>query len=186
MLPERCRKIALVGTSCVGKTTILEALQKKYADCPDIGFVPEAARNFFERNPGIDRFTKETQAKIQTFAIEQEHKINGIPNVIVCDRSPLDAAAYTRAAGDFEGAGELVASVLYWMPTYEVLLLLNPADVPYQNDHVRSEDANFRQQVHDAFVHILEENKIPYMLLCGTFEERLKQIDVLIREFQNL
>ncbi|MBI2590464.1 MAG: AAA family ATPase [Candidatus Blackburnbacteria bacterium] len=117
MNAERCRKIALVGTSCVGKTTIFDALRNSLDNTPSVAFVPEAARAFFEKNPGIIRFSADTQGRIQDLAIEQERRVgsSGV-EIMICDRSCLDAVAYTLAAGDVEGADNLLTNVAFGYP----------------------------------------------------------------------
>ncbi|OGY09609.1 MAG: hypothetical protein A2782_02440 [Candidatus Blackburnbacteria bacterium RIFCSPHIGHO2_01_FULL_43_15b] len=181
MLVEHCQKIALVGTSCVGKTTIFEMLRNSLGGAHNVVFVPEAARAFFEKNPGIARFSADTQEKIQDFAIEQERKVEG-PDVkiMICDRSCLDTVAYTRAAGDLAGASRLLTNIAYWLPTYSAIFLLSPDGVPYQNDGVRTEDSTFRQAVHNAFVQILEENMIPHTIIEGSLEKRVAKIESVI------
>ena len=179
---ERPRKIAFVGTSCVGKTTLLEACKKKFSSDPTVAFIEEAARAFFSANPDVsDRFSEKTQEKVQALALENEVKAqNGATRLIFCDRSVIDAVAYVRSQGNLEGSQNLLNKVLFWLPTYDALLLLDPHDVPYRTDDIRQENEETRQQFHNAFIEVFEGAKIPYTLLSGTIEERLQTIQDVV------
>ncbi len=177
-------KVAFVGTSCVGKTTLLEEFGRRLTDNPGAMIVPEAARIFFTANPNITaRFGKEAQGQVQSLALQQEQDAHNIgARVILCDRSVIDAVVYVRAHGDKEGAAELLDRVSFWLPTYNKFLLLDPADVPYKTDEVRQEDEQVRQGFHNAYLEFFEESKIPYELLSGNLEERIARVDQIIAE----
>src|SRR5476651_750317 len=102
-MPEKePRKIALVGTSSVGKTTVLEHLKRRYVKDPTVVFVEEAARKFFGDNPNVAYpFFEHSQRQVQSLALQNEEVAHlGNPRVIICDRSVIDAVAYVRAQGD--------------------------------------------------------------------------------------
>lgn len=175
------KKIAFMGTSSVGKTTTLEAARKRF---PNAYFVTEAARDFFAENRSItDRFSKDTQGKIQAMALEREGKAHESGSrVIFCDRSVLDAVVYTRENGDPEGAEELFARIKLWLPTYRKFLLLDPKDVPYAEDEIRTESEEKRNSFHRIFIEFFEAKGIPYEILSGTLEQRLKRIEEIVEE----
>src|SRR3989344_6289984 len=157
-------KIAFVGTSCIGKTTLLEHYRQQFIGNHNVAFVEEAARIFFQNNPHIsDRFSADTQGRVQSLALENENvaHVTGA-EIILCDRSVIDAVAYVRAHGDAEGANKLLEKVRFWLPTYHNFLLLDPTDVPYETDEVRKEDEQKRQKFHNAFIQFFEETQIPY------------------------
>lgn len=69
------RKIAFVGTSCIGKTTLLDHYRKAHSRNPKVAFVEEAARIFFTGNPDIsDRFSAEVQAQVQAMTLRNERE----------------------------------------------------------------------------------------------------------------
>lgn len=108
-------KIAFVGTSCIGKTTLVEHYRKKFENNPKVAIVPEAAREYFIAHPEIppeERFGLVPQGEIQQLAIQKEHAaVTTGAEMIICDRSVLDAVAYVRGHGDIEGSRELLSRV---------------------------------------------------------------------------
>lgn len=179
---ESSKKIAFVGTSSVGKTSLLWEYKKRMGKNPSIAFVHEAARDFFKDNPTVKkRFAKDAQGKIQSLMLKREKKAHGSgAKIIICDRSVIDAVVYVRSTGDIEGARELLEKVRFWLPTYHKFFLLDPVDVIYEKDNVRQEDEGVRQAFHKAFLDFFQEYRIPYELLSGTIEERITKVDKIL------
>ncbi len=184
MTQERdVQKIAFVGTSSIGKTELLNQLKRKYKGNNDFGFVPEAARYYFHFHPEVseeERFSARIQGEVQDlqWVYEKQAEANG-HTTIFCDRSVLDAIVYSRAHGD-KASEELFTKVASWISTYHRILLLNPADVPYETDDIRKETEEVRRKNHEAFVEFFAEKGIEYELLSGTVEQRLDRISQLI------
>ena len=180
---ENGRKIALVGTSCVGKSSIWEHF-KGQPNNSLIAFVDEAAREYFKKNPNIpdsEKFSIKHQGPIQDLQMEYEqtaHK-NGT-EIILCDRSVLDAVAYVRGHGDRKGSDFLLRKVQHWIPTYHTIFLLDPKDVPYRQDEIRKESPETRQRNHEVFVELFAEAQIPHRVLVGTLEERIEKVQEVI------
>ena len=178
------RKVALVGTSRVGKTSIIEALKIKHQDNPEIGFIEEAARIYFTNNPEIPenlRFSFQHQSAIQRFQLELEKQAHaGDAKRLLSDRSVLDAAVYVSAYGDNEGSRRLVSGVEAWIPTYSSIVLLSPEGVAYKKDEIRTEDADVRQQNHEAYLDLFMREGIVYELLSGSLEERVQAVEGLL------
>lgn len=174
-------KFAYVGTTCTGKTTLLE--RSSWLNGGDVLLVTEAAREYFSARPNVtDRFSVETQGEIQALIRAKEQRAHtraqrlGHAVALICDRSVLDAPAYVHSQGDKRGAAELLDRVQLWTPTYTTIFLLDPADVPYEVDDIRNETEETRRFFHEAFVDFFGENGIPYELLSGTVEERLATV----------
>lgn len=176
-------KIAFIGTSCVGKTTLVDLLRGQHKGNEDVVFLEEQARLFFAQNTVSDRFSAVTQGKIQAIILQNEQIAHAKkPKIIFYDRSVLDAVVYTRSAGDKEGSENLLREVEFWLPTYKRFLLLDPKDIPYKTDDVRKEDEETRRKFHQAFVDFFEEKQIPFELVSGTIEERLARIAEILEE----
>lgn len=175
-------KIAFIGTSCIGKTTLLNHFRTT-----DLGLrvtiVDEAARDFFQENDVPDRFSAETQKRVQALALTREREAHANlppPDIILCDRSVIDAVAYVKATGDEKGALQLLSDVQFWLSTYTHFLLLDPADIPYEQDEIRQEDPETRMRFHQAFLDFFAETEIPCELLSGTVEERVARIETIL------
>jgi nicotinamide riboside kinase len=176
-------KIAFVGTSCIGKTSLLEYYKEQFKEDPGVMYAEEAARKFFARFSTADRFGFEAQGKIQQMALRSEQEAQALgARLIFCDRSVLDAVVYVGSQGDHEGAQVLLERVRDWLPTYNRLFLLDPADVDYVIDDIRQEPQATRQLFHGAFVDFFREMGIPYELLKGTLRERCQKVDEVIGE----
>lgn len=178
----KIKKIAFVGTSCVGKTTIIDHFKKRFSGNPSVKFVEEAARIFFRQNPQIkDRFSVDAQGQIQTLALKSEEDAHQSgASVILCDRSVIDAVVYVRSQGDTKGGEELLKRVEFWLPTYHKFLLLDPTDIPYETDDIRKEAPETRQKFHDAFLEFFQETRIAYELVNGTEKERIRKVAEII------
>lgn len=183
---EATEKITLVGAGCVGKTTLFNGLKSLVQKpSPDTVFVDEVGRDFFQQNPTPQDkvFSLEIQMRIQDLILEREKEAHSAkPALIVCDRSVLDSAVHLKAMGDNNGSRKLLERVLFWLPTYSYFLLLDPKDVPYQQDGVRTESEETRSSIHQAFIEFFQENNIAYRLLSGTLEERLRIVRGIIDE----
>lgn len=173
------RKITLVGTSCVGKTTIVERIA---AEDQRVEVSHELAREFFSEYPEIlDRSSKDIQGALVDVLIENEKKIHGLdPEIILCDRAALAAVIYTLAAGDHKGADEILSKIEYWLPTYNTFVLLDPSEVPYAVDSVRTEDPEARQAVHETYLDFLEGSDLPFVHLTGTLDERISAVQSIV------
>ena len=171
-------KFAYIGTSCIGKSTLLE--HSTLLNGGDVILVDEAAREYFAANRDVaNRFSVETQGKVQALALVKEQAAQarasqtGRDVAIICDRSVLDAPAYVYSQGDVDGANQLLERVRLWLPTYSAIFLLDPADVLYEPDPIRDESEATRQLFHTAFLEFFDANGIPYELLSGSPDERL-------------
>jgi len=169
------RKFALVGSAQVGKTAIFEGLKKNYSGDQTVAFVEEAARDLILRLKPKTHFSFKFQSLIQDEVIRREKEVQNYP-LIICDRSVIDAIVYCRALGLEKGAKKLHRKVLDWLPTYTKFFLLDIADIPLEKDNVRTDRIKFREKAHILFLEFLEKEKLPYKLIKGTKDERLKKI----------
>jgi len=178
----QAHKIALIGTSSTGKSTLYDWCVREIADS-GCAVIPEAATRYFEAHdvPEPLRFTEKVQTEIQSLAIEAElglmaAALMGGLAVAFLDRCVLCAAVYVRSTGDIEGSDRLYRRVQPFLQTYSRLYLLDPAGVPFQQNNVRTEDRATRDHIHETYLRFLEEKGIPYQLLSGTEDERKKTV----------
>lgn len=60
------------------------------------------------------------------------------------------------------------------------MVLLDPVGVSYLTDNVRQEPFEVRQKNHEIFLEVLEETGVPYELVGGSLNERIKRIDTIL------
>jgi nicotinamide riboside kinase len=178
------KKIALVGGSATGKTTLLDRLEEEYKDNPDVVFVHESARQFFVEHPEEINFSLSVQERILDLVIANERiAIEKQPKLIVTDTSALEVVFYTRVHGDEKGATQLFEKVKNYIPTYDKFLLMNPVDVEFVNDAVRLEDKNTRDRIHQMIVDYYHTHQMQFELISGTIPERQKRVSDIIRTY---
>jgi len=173
------KKSALIGTSCVGKTSVANEMKKIFGE---ERILEEGAREYFERFKPNERFTLEHQKEIQDFVISKEKRLL-TQDILICDRSIICPIIYTRANGDKKGSEFLYQRVIDWIRTYKKLFLLDPHEVPYQKDSVRNEALSFRMKVHDEYVAFLREKDIQYTLIKGSLKNRVSQIEKIVSSY---
>lgn len=173
------KKIAFVVTSCTGKTSLLNRLRLKYQTNNQIIFIDEAFRKYFTQNPNIKkRFVGDVQKEVLRLTLSQEKKAHDSKvEFIFCDGSVIDPIVYIKLQGfekEYQGLFEVIKS---WIKLYDSIFLLDPTNVPFQNDEIRKESEMERLLIHGAFLDFFKEKKILYELLSGSLEKRLERIE---------
>ena len=173
-------KVAFTGAGCVGKTALLDTVAGQ-CKSPSIGIVGEAARDYFVRRPELPefrRYHRDHQENIQRMVMRREEMAFDLDiDYIFCDRSVFDAAVCVSSTGDAAGAKLLLKRAMAWIPgnsevAYSQLYVLDPADVPFENDPVRTEDPETRWRQHETFLDFFTSNGIAHELLSGTVDQR--------------
>jgi len=172
-------KIAFTGTHGTGKTTLTydvsAALKKKSYD---VGTVTEIARNC--PFPINEDTTEESQLWISLNMINKELEAQQKYKHIICNRSLLDAYAYTlNILPKVNKPGIFSYLFDYWVKTYD-LLLYAPIRYGLQRDMIRSSDKEFQIKIDDIVKRILNKHRIEF------FEIPEKDsIDFIIALFQS-
>lgn len=180
-------KLAIVGASSTGKTTLLTRLEDYYRANPAISFVHESARQFFNENQVDTPFDFENQEKILELALLNEKlAAETEPKIIVTDTSALEVMFYTKVQGNEEGYALLRKKIDRYIPTYTKFLLMNPDDVVFENDAIRREDKHTRDKIHSMLVNFYHQEQLPFILISGTIPERQKRIIDIISSYLSL
>ena len=178
-------RIGLIGTACVGKSTVLNRLSERYGADSGVVFIGEVARPFFEAHPEIkDRKHITVQELLMNKIIEAEaiaEQQRPTPRVLVMDRTPHCAPVNVASTGDYRGADRLLGALDGRQASYR-LLLLDVEGVPFEGDGLRDEDITRRQKIHDTFLGYLGDHGIPFTLIGGTLMERVAQVDGIIQD----
>lgn len=183
---ERRIVLALEGAACTGKTTLIQALMTAYAKDDRVVFVEEAAREYLTKHPTPlkEVFSTRVQAAIQAEILKKEKTAHELqPTVIICDRSVIDSPIHVEAFGNQADADHLTENVADWLITYYLFLLLDPADVPFENDDIRKDSPEDRNLVHATFLRYFAKHELPFILLSGSVEERMARVKLIVDQF---
>jgi nicotinamide riboside kinase len=186
MLVERPHKVALVGPGGIGKSLLIDAIQPSFPEPKQLVTVPEAARDYFLAHrdiPEDNRFRLTHQGNIQSLARMREDAAHAQhPEKIITDRAVIDAVVYTKAHGDPEGAKVLWERAKPWVPTYDLFVMPDPEGVPFQQDDVRQEEESVRTRFFDEFVGFFIATGLPFGVLTGALEERIKTFEATLHK----
>lgn len=149
-------KVGVLGSHGVGKTTfaldLAQQLQKtgRYS----VSVLTELAREC-PYPLGVNQ-THEATNWLITRQISRELELQRHSNVLVCDRTAIDAMCYTMASGHYiEGGSMLEGSAMKWLTTYDLLVWIRPSG-QLVSDGFRMLDHGFRQKVDQCFERCLE------------------------------
>lgn len=179
-MSKKTKKFALIGTSSVGKTTLILELESALKG-KKVAIVEEAARYFFSRNKVDNPFSYDSQIRVQNLVKKFEeaaYKKNA--DIILCDRSVLDAVAYVMTVGRENEWKKLLNNVKDWLKTYDHFFLLDPNGINYRTDKVRKESKKIRESFHPSFVKLLLNLHLPHTLISGNKKERLEKMISII------
>lgn len=177
-------KLAIVGASSTGKTTLWSTLKKKTQKDQRVVFVHESAREYFERDGVEVGFSLLNQEKILELGLKNEQDaLTSQTKIIVTDTTPIETVFYTKIGGDEEGSKMLLQKIRPWIKTYTKFLLLNPEDVQFENDEIRTENKETRDKIHSLMVDFYHKEHLPFELISGTIPERQKRISDIIQTY---
>ena len=166
-------RIALLGAESTGKSTLAQALAARYGTL----WVPEYLREFVEVNARVpyehDQLGIAHTQRAREEALARDARVR---DFLFVDTTPLMTAVYSR---------------IYWGRVPPDLLSLEAAhdyahtlvaapDLPWVPDGLQRESEEVRQRVHAQLVAVLDERRIPFMLLTGELEARLRQVAAVI------
>jgi nicotinamide riboside kinase len=165
------KRIALVGASSTGKTTVYNLLKEHL---PTYRFVNESTRTVAEYGfPINEQGTDATQLAISSFHLQALLD----PAYTVFDRSYMDLVVYTSLLKEvsehtFNFINSIYEQVKYSYTHY----IYFPIEFDAVVDGVRSVDEDWRQSVDQEFYENLKELNIPYLQVTGTPKDRVSQI----------
>ena len=165
------KRIALVGASSTGKTTVYELLKNKL---PKYEFVNESTRTVAEYGfPINEQGTSETQLAISSFHLEALLR----PYNMILDRCYLDLVVYSSLMPNCseETFGYIDATWERIKDEYTHYIYF-PIEFDAVDDGVRSVDEEWRQDVDKEFYLNLQEVRQPYLTVTGSPMQRVEQI----------
>ena len=165
------KRIALVGASSTGKTTVYELLKNKL---PKYEFVNESTRTVGSYGfPINEKGTDATQLAISSFHLEALLQ----PYNLVLDRCYMDLVVYSHF---MEGIEE--KTLRYIEDTWNRIkgeythYVYFPIEFDSVDDGVRSVNEDWRKKVDGLFQDVLIGVRQPYLTITGSPMQRVDQI----------
>lgn len=171
---RNCLKVVFYGPESTGKSSLARELAKFY----DTSYVEEFSRFYAEVKAQKNlKLTMEDVLPIAIGQITAENKQFEIANkVLICDTELLETKVYSEHY--YNGfCPELVRKYAN-ENTYD-LYFLTYIDTVWEADGIRDQPKN-RQQLFNRFEQALIVSQKPYVLVTGSFEERLSNCKIQI------
>jgi 7-cyano-7-deazaguanine reductase len=183
-------KIAIVGTHCSGKSTLIQGLSSNFKKiesptrkAKEAGFPINFQGNSYDL----------TQKFCANYDLNKLMEVENETDLVIFDRCILDTYIYTK----YLWKRGLVSKRCYeeiqksWesnINSYDLFFLPNHNEIPFQNDGVRVFDKEFQEEIDKEFRQILfakpfEDFKVKKSWeVKGALEERVKFVEEKINE----
>jgi len=200
------KKIGIIGTQCVGKSTLIEDMKEKW---PSFVSPTKSYRDLVKKNklPLNKEGTKESQEEILNFLVDETMANYGKKKMIF-DRTPLDNLVYSlwlydKGLGGVDEAfiDKSVALVRNAISSYSILFYLpfcKENDVLLTEAPNRDIDPEYRSEIGHLFESIYKawekgqgsrffnhEDTPPIIPLFGSRQERIAMISLYINNEGN-
>ena len=165
------KRIALVGASSTGKTTVYELLKNKL---PKYEFVNESTRTVGSYGfPINEKGTDATQLAISCFHLEALLQ----PYNQVLDRCFMDVIVYTRFMDNVsEETWKYIDATWNRIKHEYTHYIYFPIEFDSVDDGVRSVNEKWRKAIDTEFEIVLEGVRQPYLTITGSPMQRVEQI----------
>ncbi|TBL68581.1 AAA family ATPase [Paenibacillus thalictri] len=171
-------KVVFVGAMSTGKSTITEALARRYQTT----FASEYGRDYWTEHQVDRRIGLEAFDEIALGHIEREEQVLPDANkYLFVDTNAITTYMY---ALDYHGKApeRLTRLALENAQRYDLFFLCDD-DIPYDDTWDRSGDQK-RHVFHKQIIADLKERRIPYITLRGSLEERMRKVDEALTQFE--
>jgi HTH-type transcriptional repressor of NAD biosynthesis genes len=171
-------KVVFVGAMSTGKSTLTEALAQKYHTT----FASEYGRDYWAEHQVNRRISLEAFDEIARGHIEREEQaLLSANKYLFVDTNAITTYMY---ALDYHGKAPeyLTRLALENARRYDLFFLCDD-DIPYDDTWDRSGDQK-RRVFQKQIIADLQERRIPYILLRGSLEERIRKVDQILAEFE--
>ena len=165
------KRIALVGASSTGKTTVYELLKNKL---PKYEFVNESTRTVGSYGfPINEKGTDATQLAISCFHLEALLQ----PYNQVLDRCFMDVVVYTRFMDNAsEETWKYIDATWNRIKHEYTHYIYFPIEFDSVDDGVRSVNEKWRKDIDNEFKDVLDGIRQPYLTITGSPMQRVDQI----------
>lgn len=184
-------RVAIVGTHCTGKSTLIEQLkQDKDIQKLDFVFIESPTRSLKEKGLHINNKASNYDETQRECLIYDRRVIKDTRNRnVISDRCLLDTFIYTQYLYQDNKVTLDVYKMVdtFWRNTqseYTIFILTSPKGIELKLDNARIQDVEFRNKIHDLFIEEITNNQIKslskFFIIEGTEEERLEQAKTII------
>ena len=165
------KRIALVGASSTGKTTVFELLKNKF---PKYEFINESTRSVAEYGfPINEAGTSETQLAISSFHLEALLK----PYNMILDRCYMDLVVYSHFMDNIDSKVlSYIEDTWNRVKSEYTHYIYFPIEFKSVDDGVRSVNEEWREDIDKEFQLLLEGVRKPYLTVTGSPLQRVEQI----------
>jgi len=165
------KRIALVGASSTGKTTVYELLKNKL---PKYEFINESTRTVGSYGfPINEAGTSETQLAISSFHLEALLR----PGNVILDRCYMDLIVYSNFMDKIsKEAHNYIEDTWNRVKNEYTHYIYFPIEFKSVDDGVRSVNEEWREKIDKEFQALLEGVRKPYLTVTGSPMQRLEQI----------
>ena len=164
-------RVALVGASSTGKTTVYELLKGKL---PKYEFINESTRSVAKYGfPINEAGTSETQLAISSFHLEALLK----PGNMILDRCYMDLLVYSNFMDKIsKQSHDYIEDTWNRVKGEYTHYIYFPIEFDSVDDGVRSVNEDWREKIDKEFQLLLEGVRKPYLTVTGSPLQRVEQI----------
>ena len=165
------KRVALVGASSTGKTTVYELLKNKL---PKFEFINESTRTVGSYGfPINEAGTSETQLAISSFHLEALLR----PGNMILDRCYMDLIVYSTFMDKISNqAHDFIEDTWNRVKNEYTHYIYFPIEFKSVDDGVRSVNEEWREKVDKEFQLLLDGVGKPYLTVTGSPLQRVEQI----------
>jgi NadR type nicotinamide-nucleotide adenylyltransferase len=165
------RRIAVLGAESSGKSTLCEALARRY----DTLWVPEYLREFVEVKGRVP-FEDDQYGIARTQLAREDAAAAQAKRFLFCDTTPLMTALYSRV---YWGRVDPQLDALARRHDYALTLVTAP-DTPWVADGLMRESEEVRERVFGMVEQELDARGIRFVLVEGDLPHRLRQVEAAL------
>jgi nicotinamide riboside kinase len=164
------KRVALVGASSTGKTTVYELLKNRLTDYK---FINESTRTVKRYGfPINEEGTSETQLAISNFHLEALLS----PSNLLLDRGYIDLIVYTRHMDVSPFTRNYIEDTFERVHKEYTHYIYFPIEFAAVDDGERSVNEEWRKTIDEEFRNILGDLDQPYLTVTGSPLQRVEQI----------
>jgi HTH-type transcriptional repressor of NAD biosynthesis genes len=164
------KRICILGAESTGKTTLAQLLAQKYQTV----WVPEYGRIYAEGKAKLPSYSiwesSEFTHIAQSQAILENQLAPHADRYLICDTDPFATKIWHRRYMGF--FSDEVAKIAE-QQRYDLYLIPTP-DVSFVQDGTRDGE-HLRGWMHELFLNALLHQKVPFLVLYGSYAERFEQ-----------